>query len=73
MIVLTTTDNPYNPRTDYDLWLQWDQEHGYFTQEYLSRLANPEPDMTEEEEESVYQKAIEEILEANVLGIYTIV
>ena len=38
--MLTTIDNPYDPYTEYDQWLDWDHEHGYFTQEYMGRLAN---------------------------------
>ena len=27
--MLTTTDNPYNPWTEYEDWYLWDQQHGY--------------------------------------------
>lgn len=72
-LMLTTVDNPYNPRTDYDAWLQWDHDNEYFTQEYLSRLANPDPDMDEEEEDELYAQATQEIIEADVLGVYKLV
>jgi len=71
--ILTTTDNPYNPNTDYDLWLSWDEEHGYFTQQYLARVANISASMSEVEARPLIDAAIDEILEVNVLGVYTVV
>lgn len=71
--MLTTEDNPYDPRTQFELWLDWDHEQGYFTNEYLSRVANVPPDMDDEEADILYDLAIQSILEENLLGIYKIV
>lgn len=71
--MLTTIDNPYDPRTQYDQWLQWDQDHGYFTQEFLSRVANVPPEMDDDEADILYDLALESIINENVLGIYKIV
>ena len=68
--MLTTVDNPYDPRTQYDLWLAWDHDNMYFTQEYLARLLNLSPDLDEDEVEQLINETIEEILELDVLGIY---
>ncbi|HEI0617248.1 TPA: hypothetical protein SIF56_004461 [Escherichia coli] len=68
--MLTTVDNPYDPRTQYDLWLDWDHDNMYFTQEYLARLLNLSPDLDEYEVEQLIDETIEEILELDVLGIY---
>ena len=35
--MLTTIDNPYDPFTEYDRWLEFDEEKGYFTNSYLQR------------------------------------
>lgn len=51
--MLTTKDNPYDPHTDYDKWLQWDEDNGYFTQNYLARMANIPPG---EEDEDVIEQ-----------------
>lgn len=71
--MLTTTDNPYDPRSDYALWLDWDHEQGYFTQEYLARIANVSADMNEYEAEPLLEIAMESILENDTLGIYKLV
>lgn len=38
-IYLTTEDNPWNPFTNWDEWLAYDIEMGYYTCERLARLA----------------------------------
>ena len=68
--MLTTTDNPYNPHTNFDEWLAYDEAMGYNTLNYLARIANVAIDMDEEEAKPLIEAAIEEILEVNVLGIY---
>lgn len=70
--MLTTVDNPYNPHHDYNLWLQWDHDHGYFTQEYIGRLINIAADMDEWEVSDLIDLAQQEILEVDALGIYMI-
>lgn len=37
-VVLTTVDNPYDPFTQPDAWLQYDIEKGYNTNAYLNRV-----------------------------------
>lgn len=39
MVYITTVDNPWNPFTNWDEWLQYDRSMGYFTCEKLDRLA----------------------------------
>lgn len=68
--MLTTVDNPYNPRTDYEQWMTWDQEHGYFTAEYLARVVNLLPEVDDELALELIDEAIDEIVAVNVLGIY---
>ena len=38
--VLTTLDNPYNPKEEFTKWYAWDTQNGYNTSEYLARLAD---------------------------------
>ncbi len=37
--MLTTSDNPYNPFTQWDEWNVFDMEKGYNTCSYLARIA----------------------------------
>lgn len=68
--MLTTVDNPFNPRDNYNSWLDWDQTNQYFTQEYLARVANIDADMDDDEVDERTDQAIEEIIENDVLNIY---
>lgn len=68
--MLTTLDNPYDPFTEYDMWLTFDEQQGYYTNEYLARVSYTAEDLTDEEEAQAIEDAIDEIIELNVLGIY---
>lgn len=73
-VMLTTVDNPYNPKTDYDKWQTWDHENGYWTDQYLARLIDVEVDIEDDEAlEIATNNAILEILDNDVLGIYKLV
>lgn len=37
--MITTVDNPFDPREDFKAWDQWDRAHGYNTTSYLDRIA----------------------------------
>ena len=74
--MLTTLDNPHNPKTDYDLWRQWDVDNNYNTEEYLARVINlpVDTDVDDSRElDRLTQIAIYEILENDVLEIYKLV
>ena len=68
--MLTTSDNPYSPFTQFDLWYQWDVDAGYDTCGYLSRVAYTSHDLSEVDEEEALDLAIEEILRLNLNGKY---
>ena len=72
--MLTTVDNPYDPKIDYVKWLRWDHEHGYNTQEYLARIANVSLDTEDDTliEERIDQ-AIAEIIDNDSIGVYKVV
>lgn len=68
--MLTTVDNPFNPFTQFDDWMNYDREKGYYTCEYLARIAKTSDDLSEEENAEQIDEAIDEIVRLNVLGIY---
>lgn len=74
-VMLTTTDNPFNPKKDYDKWKQWDQDNGYNTENYLARLVmNAVEDIDDEfAVEQATNEAMRDIVEFDVLGIYVLV
>lgn len=68
--MLTTFDNPYNPFTNFDEWNAFDNEKGYNTCGYLSRVADLPTDLSEEETKEVTEMTIDQIIEDDFLNIY---
>ena len=48
-VMLTTVDNPYDPFTQFDEWLMFDEDHGYHTCSYLARIAKDTDGLSEDE------------------------
>lgn len=69
-VLLTTIDNPFDPSTQFDEWRNFDEEKGYFTVNYLDRIAKTTEDMSDSEFLIEIERSIDEICELNVLGIY---
>lgn len=75
-LVLTTIDNPYNPKTEYLKWRQWDEESGYYTEEYVARLLLMDKDFDVEDELGMIEianRVINDILVNDSLNIYALV
>lgn len=68
--MLTTIDNPFNPFDEFTLWRQFDEEQGYYSCGYLARIAKISDDMSQKEEDEEIERAIDEIVTLNPLGIY---
>ena len=68
--MLTTIDNPFDPFTQYDEWLSYDEQAGYYTNEYLARIANTSPTMTDEEVGAAIDTAIDRIIAVDPIGMY---
>lgn len=68
--MLTTTDNPYNPFTQFDDWLRFDEDKGYHTCAYLARIATTSDELSDADQALSNEQAIDEIVEFNLLGLY---
>ena len=68
--MLTTTDNPYNPFTEFDAWYAFDARQGYHTPGFLARIIVSSPNLSEVDDDYAAELAIDEIVRENVLGIY---
>ncbi len=68
--MLSTTDNPYNPFKDFHAWLQYDKDQGYNCCERLDRIVQLTDDMSDLEKDVQYERAIDEIIKHDILGIY---
>ena len=70
--MLSTLDKPYNPYTNWKEWYNFDCQKGYYSCAYLARefeAMNPRY-ITEEQKVKLIQKAIQNILDNDVLGIF---
>jgi len=68
--MLTTIDNPFSPFTEFDDWLRFDENKGYFTCNYLARIAKTSDELSETDQSLAIDQAIDEIVRYNLLGIY---
>lgn len=68
--MLTTVDNPFNPFTQFDEWLAFDRRAQYNTLEFLARVTNSSPELSDADQELAIELAIDEIVRENVAGIY---
>lgn len=67
---LTTRDNPYDPFTQFSDWLMFDNLKGYCSSMYLARIANISDQLSEEENNYEINRAIDEIISNDFIGIY---
>ena len=69
-VALTTFDNPFNPFEQFTSWFQFDVEKGYYTCSKLARITKIEDDFSQKEIDAEVERAIDEIVSTNPLGIY---
>lgn len=68
--MITTHDNPYDPFSQFDHWFLFDVEKGYDSCGYLARIARVSEGMSEAEKDAEVERAIDEIISLDFLGIY---
>ena len=68
--MLTTVDNPYDPFTQYEEWNAYDVQMGYHTASYLARIVVTSNELSYADQKRANERAIDEIVKLNVLGIY---
>lgn len=68
--MLTTIDNPYSPFTQPDAWYNFDRQMGYYTPEYLARIAKTSMALSDAQNDAITLDAINEIVALNINGKY---
>jgi hypothetical protein len=68
--MLTTVDNPFNPFTEFEEWLDYDSRMGYNTASFLDRIAKVSNELSQPDQALAIQDAIDEIVDENVSGMW---
>lgn len=70
-VMLTTTDNPFDPFTQWDDWYAYDEQMGYCSCGYLARIVPDLSDFPEDLANKYTVAAIDEIVRLHPFGPYT--
>lgn len=68
-VMLTTTDNPFDPHTQWREWYAWDLRAGYNTPGLLARMVEEMAGEDDPDEETI-EAAIERIVALNASGVH---
>ena len=68
--MLTTIDNPFDPFEQFTSWFLFDVEKGYNSCSRLARIAHFTDEMTQKEQDEENERAIDEIIEYDIMNIY---
>ena len=68
--MLTTFDNPFDPFEQFTSWFLFDVEKGYNSCAYLGRIARSSDQFSEEENNGVVERAIDDIIKHDFRNIY---
>lgn len=68
--MLTTIDNPYDPFTEFNKWLAYDNSMGYDSCGLVARLTQTSVAFTEERQVEDIEAAIDRFLAIDPLKIY---
>ena len=70
--LLSTSDNPFNPHTEWEEWLTWDTQR-YNTLALLGRVVRTSDELPPQLEEEAIDDAMKEIVTENVSGVHILV
>ena len=68
--MLSTIDNPFDPFNDFDSWFRYDCDKGYNSCSYLDRIARTSDQLSDEENDSEIERAIDEIIKYDFMNVY---
>lgn len=64
-VFITTFDNPFNYFTQFEDWLAYDTNHGYYTLQYLARLVKTSDELSEASQNAEFERAFDSMIEWN--------
>lgn len=69
-VYITTVDNPWNPKTQYREWSQFDHLNGYNSNELLDRVVSTSDALSDEWNQMIIEEAIDKICELHNYSVY---
>ena len=69
--MLTTYDNPYNPFEQFMEWYMFDLEKGYDCCAYLDRVTYTSEQLSDQENGTEIEQAIDEAIALDFRNVYT--
>ena len=67
---LSTIDNPFHPIYQEKEWRHFDEDHGYYCDQYVDRIYSWDTDLTDFENQRFVNHAIDDICRLNLNGLY---
>jgi hypothetical protein len=69
--MLSLVSNPYDPFTEYDLWLKFDHHEGFDTAGLLARVVSTSDALSQPDQDLAVEQAIDGIVEnPSFAGMY---
>ena len=65
-LFITTTDNPFDPSTQWEDWYYYDLSQGYCSCERLANLAKTSDELSDEVNAILLEDAIDELVENSI-------
>lgn len=65
---VTTSDNPYNPFTEWDDWFMFDLNQGYHTCERIASIAPTSSQLSVSENNSIIEEAIDQLIKTGAFS-----
>lgn len=59
----TTVDNPFDPFTEYERWLNFDEQNGYNTSGRIMSYASTSENLSEKENDDLINYAVNQLLD----------
>lgn len=72
-VMLSTTDNPFSPFTQFNEWLSYDTQKGYNTCGLLDRIAKSANSLSDSDLNTSLDEAMKQIVTENVYGVHRLV
>lgn len=69
-VMITTSDNPFDPFDEFRQWYAFDEANGYHTTALLGRLTFSSHELSELDQQQELELAIDEMIKFNITGKY---